>query len=794
MENDWLVIETEALHLRYKKDVGQFSENNLQINLHYGGVNTSWTPANKDTANLGGTIRTLDGVKGSIRLDPGLVSRNGWVLIDDSKTALFDRNMEIPQKSQAEWPWVVQRQMTEQQDWYFFGYGHNYRKALTDFVTVAGKIPIPPRYAFGTWWSRYWRYTDEEIRQLVREFGMYDVPLDVFVIDMDWHLTFDLRWGKRKLDQAGQMLGWTGYTWDRVLFADPQNLLDWLHQKGMMVPLNLHPASGIQPHEEAYPAMAKAMGVDPTTNKFIPFNIIDKRFATNYFNLTLRPLERQGTDFWWIDWQQWDTTGVRGLNPTWWLNYSFYTDMERQGRARPIILARWGGLGSHRHQIGFSGDVISDWTSLEFQPYFTSTAANVAFGFWSHDIGGHIPGTVDPELYTRWVQWGALSPILRTHTTKNPEAERRMWAYPPKYFEAMKEAFQLRYALLPYIYTAARTSYDSGISMCRPLYYGYPEIDEAYSSKGQYMFGNDFMVAPVASSMQPESLLTRKTIWIPPGTWTDWFSGEKITGPGVVERAFALNDIPMYVRAGAIIPMQSSEQKRSTGAIDPLILTFIPGLSGTTRVYEDEGNSSGYTAKDFAFTPVRAEWRESTLSIEIGPTEGNFFGMLAKREYKLQLKNTWPPRRVMLAGKAIHYSGDPSKVGWDFDGYILTTTITLPVTDIRKKLVVNITLPFPADSPLLDGVPGILRRLTTATGILNGLWTKDWSPDVMIEAAMTGTRLKLAASKGDYGAIESELRKLRTVLPTLPEAVRVLEGDSLIKNRALNHLSRIIRP
>ena len=200
----------------------------------------------------------------------------------------------------------------------------------------------------------------------------------------------------------------------------------------MKTSLNLHPASGIQPWEDHYPQMAKAMGIDPATQKYVPFDITDKKFAINYMNLIHHPLEKQGIDFWWLDWQQEHTTKMAGVTPTWWLNYVHFTDQQREGK-RPLLFHRWGGLGNHRYQIGFSGDTVSVWDSLAFQPWFTATAANVGYAYWSHDIGGHMPGAVEPELYTRWVQFGAFSPILRTHTTKNPETERRIWAYPEPY-------------------------------------------------------------------------------------------------------------------------------------------------------------------------------------------------------------------------------------------------------------------------------------------------------------------------------------------------------------------------
>ena len=317
-------------------------------------------------------------------------------------------------------------------DWYFFGYGHDYRKALGDYVRVAGRIPLPPRFAFGAWWSRYWAYSDQELDELVRGFRENDTPLDVLVIDMDWHISDEQLKAAGETDQSGQRLGWTGYTWNKTALSRPRSFLKNLHAEGLKTTLNLHPASGIQPWEQAYPAMARAMGIDPATKKYVPFDPTDKKWATNYLNLVLHPLEKQGIDFWWLDWQQQPDTKHARREPTWWLNYVHFTDQQREGK-RPLLFHRWGGLGNHRYQIGFSGDTISVWDSLAFQPWFTATAANVGYAYWSHDIGGHMPGAVDPELYTRWVQFGAFSPILRTHTTKNPDAERRIWAYPEPY-------------------------------------------------------------------------------------------------------------------------------------------------------------------------------------------------------------------------------------------------------------------------------------------------------------------------------------------------------------------------
>jgi alpha-glucosidase (family GH31 glycosyl hydrolase) len=517
------------------------------------------------------------------------------------------------------------------QDWYFFGHGHDYKQALGDYVKVAGRIPLPPRFAFGVWWSRYWAYSDQELDELVRGFRENDTPLDVLVIDMDWHINQEQLKAMGEKDQSGYGLGWSGYTWNKDLFPDPDAFLKKIDEEGLKTTMNLHPASGIQPWETAYPAMARAMGIDPATKKYIPFDIADKKFATNYMNLVLHPLEKQGIDFWWLDWQQQPfMTKLAGVGNTWWLNYVHFTDQQREGK-RPLLFHRWGGLGNHRYQIGFSGDTVSVWESLAFQPWFTATAANVGYAYWSHDIGGHMPGAVDPEIYTRWVQFGAFAPILRTHTTKNPDAERRIWAYPEPYSSVLRSAFQLREAMEPYLYTEARRTYDTGVAFLRPLYYDWPDDDAAYTSKNEYVFGDQLIAAPVTAAADKVTGLTAEQVWLPKGDWMEWPTGKHFSGPVSADRSFTIAQIPVYVKVGAIVPMQPPMLRTGEKPVDPLIVNVWPLASGSSSnysVYEDSGASVEYQSGVFARTPIKAAQTGDTLRVEIGPVQGSYPGML----------------------------------------------------------------------------------------------------------------------------------------------------------------------
>jgi alpha-glucosidase (family GH31 glycosyl hydrolase) len=750
--NQLLEIKTSAAQLSYSLPTdsdGKFTADNLTITFTLDAKQVTWHPGMPDTGNLLGTTRTLDGALGRKTkepIEPGLISRDGWTIVDDSTRPLFDSdNFNFTLGENSPWPWVQLRPAGDRQDWYFFGYGHDYKQALHDYVQVAGRIPLPPRFAFGAWWSRYWAYSDQELNDLVRSFRENDVPLDVLVIDMDWHLSRDQLEARHETDQSGHGLGWSGYTWNPLLFPDPEAFLKNLHDEGLKATLNLHPASGVQPWEAAYPAMAKAIGIDPATQKYVPFDITNKKFATNYMDLLHHPLEKQGIDFWWLDWQQEANTQIPGVNPTWWLNYVHFTDQQREGK-RPLLFHRWGGLGNHRYQIGFSGDTISVWESLAFQPWFTATAANVGYAYWSHDIGGHMPGAVEPELYTRWIQFGIYSPILRTHTTKNPDSERRIWAYPEPYSDIMRDAFHLRYALQPYLYTEGRRTYDTGVAFLRPLYYDWPEADEAYTYKDEYIFGQQMIVAPVTQPVDKESQLAQEQVWIPQGEWIEWPTGRHFNGPTTVERNFAINQIPVYLRSGAIVPMQPHMQYTGQKPVDPLIVNVFPmqnNQNSSYSVYGDASDSEDYKRGVYAWTDIDAKQSQDDLTVDIAPVRGQYPGMLHERSYEIRLPSDWPPESVTVNGANISFVQHSEKPGWHYDGNTLSTIITTPRYSVTQRVVIHIHRAQGAleSRPQLNGFAGAETRLRAAYDTLNAEWPFTWTPNPLIDAWQTGDRL-----------------------------------------------------
>lgn len=689
----WIEITTTKMKLRYKKNSGAFTAENLQISSAKKMTPSFiWKPGMKQQHNLKGTTRTLDGWDGDkcwgkdAELEDGLLAKDGWTWLDDSENFLFDGDT-------SNWDWVKVRKHAEgAQDWYFMAYGNDYKAALKDYTLFAGHVPLPPRYAFGYWWSRYWMYSDHELRALRQNFKNYNIPLDVLVVDMDWHYT----------DQGRG--SWTGWTWNKELFPDYRKFLkDLKADNGPRITINLHPAEGVRSYEEQYEAVARDNGVDPTTKQEIPWVSSNKSFIKSMFKNVLMPMNKAGIDFWWLDWQQdpFDKE-VNGLSNTWWLNYIFFSQMERERPTRPLIYHRWGGLGNHRYQVGFSGDTFISWASLDYQAYFNSTASNVLYGYWSHDIGGH-QGVdhIDPELYVRWMQFGAFSPVLRTHSTKIAGLTKEPWAFSNEVSDILRNIIRQRYNLAPYIYTMARKTYETGISLCRPMYYDYPEVQEAYDYRNQYMFGDDIMVAPATSPMKDG--YTEVKIWLPEGQWYEFASGMTLAGGQTVTRYFALDEYPIYMKAGAVLPMYTDKVMNLNGNDETIVLNVFPGeASSEFNVYEDNGDDKAYQ-NEFATTAISSVKSGSKLTVTIGQRKGTYKEMPAQRSYQVKVLASAIPQSVTVDGQ----EADFTYLNNEF-----AVLVDIPQKDCNKTKVVSIE--YPASEVNLNGLAGASKRIAKA--------------------------------------------------------------------------------
>ena len=616
-----LSIRTNRLHLTYSGE--EFTRDSLRIQVFaegctYGSV---WRYSDP-VKDLGGTARTLDEADGAVPLGHGVISREGFAILDDSRTLLLTEDGSIAPRE------------GERKDIYFFGYGREYIACLKDFYKLCGRPPMLPRFALGNWWSRYHKYTEETYMALMDRFQEERVPFSVAVIDMDWHLVdIDPKYGS----------GWTGYTWNREFFPDPERFLSRLHERGMHTTLNVHPADGVQAHEEMYPQMAQAMGVNAGSEEPVSFDIGNPKFLEAYFTILHHPHEKEGVDFWWIDWQQGTSSGVEGLDPLWMLNHYHFLDSGRNGK-RPMTFSRYAGPGSHRYPVGFSGDTAVTWDSLQFQPYFTANASNIGYGWWSHDIGGHMWGEKNDEMMARWCQLGVFSPINRLHSSCNIFNGKEPWRYGEETHRVMNQFLRLRHRLIPYLYTMNHRAWSECRALVEPMYYEAPMEEAAYHVPNEYHFGTELIVAPITSPRLRGINMGKTKAWLPQGLWVDFFTGLVYRGGREIELFRSLDTMPVFGKAGGIVPLSDCIFGREgTENPEKLTLRVFAGGSGSFTLYEDDGETQAYENGDCAETDIQWEWNGGGVScLRIAAARGNRSLLPVKRTFSLELMGCGP--------------------------------------------------------------------------------------------------------------------------------------------------------
>jgi alpha-glucosidase (family GH31 glycosyl hydrolase) len=712
-------IVTKRFHVVYNKK--KFSADGLKIHLK-GAVTGTWSYG-VEVSNLGGTTRTLDGANGRTNLDNGVLSRDGMALLDDTESMLFENN-----------GWIAPRNKGDRIDQYIFMYGRDYREAIRAYYAVSGSQPLLPRYAMGNWWSRYHAYDEKEYLELHDHFDNDDVPINVAVVDMDWHLVNNLPDG---------MGGWTGYTWNKDLFPDPDKFMKKLHDRGMKLTLNLHPADGFRYFEDQYAKVAKYLGIDPATKKTIEFDCTDKAFMDAYFDIVHHEHEERGVDFWWIDWQQGNTSKIPGVDPLWVLNHFHFLDSGR-GSQRPLIFSRFGGPGAQRYQIGFSGDAIITWDSLHFQPEFTATASNIGYGWWSNDIGGHTHGYKDDELYTRWVQLGCWSPILRLHSDNNPFNTREPWRFNSEACGIVEDTLRLRHRLIPYLYTMNAHSASHDEPLIQPMYWDYPEYDEAYSVPNQFRFGSELIAAPITQPRDTKTKLGSTKMWLPAGKYVDIFTGVVYNRKGELQVHRPLNMTPVLAPEGAIVPLDGAWRPKS-GSPNPetLEILVVVGADGSFILLEDdttgthvddggfsmielddEGTESSSDENNVKFISTPITYKQSTGVLKIGPADDKNDVVPKKREWKIRLLAYTPAHASSITclttapSKKHHAKSLSHKLSAETNG----TLITLPSVPTDNTIIIELGAKSSPQLDIVDHVPRIQDIIDKALIEMDQKW------------------------------------------------------------------------
>jgi len=673
------VIRTSRITLRWRRGTGL---DGVRVRI---GRRTIAPQPGPNPQPLGGWRRSLDLVDGPVPLHEGILSREGWYVLDESATALIDGDWFAPRPERE----------GDYQDLYLFAYGRDYARALRDLRALTGAAPLLPRKAFGVWYSKWWPYSAADWQALAERFRQERVPLDTISLDTDFKRVHDpagAAIASSVVGAPGGNYSWNGWDWNRGLYPDPTAFFAWARDAGLETGLNIHPSiSSSDPRfaetqERAGGGLraddgCRVVQADPNGQCMV-FDWTDRRQTDAYFALH-DPFEAQGAGFWWLDWC---CDGTRaeapGLTADTWINRLYAQRQHARGSRWPAF-SRIGGsyqagfaasggngaLAEHRWSIQFTGDTCGSWPLLAFASEFTAAAASIGMPYVSHDIGTFhavspsgvcdaqasplltpYQNELPPDMYVRWVQLGTFQPLDRLHSH---HGRRLPWEYPAREGAIAADFLRLREALIPYLYSLAREARDTGMTMVRPLYVGWPARAEAYEHPSQFTLGRDLLAAPVAEPGDNAKV----EVWFPPGVWVDWFTGERHRGPATKELTVPLERMPVFARAGSVIALQPPVLTTAPRAPRSLILVAHRG-NGRASVYDDAGDGLAYERGASGRMRIVQRVRGRRTALTIGRLTGRFAGKPRRRSYEIRLVGVRRPRAVTVAGRRARFSYD----------------------------------------------------------------------------------------------------------------------------------------
>ena len=508
---------------------------------------------------------------------------------------------------------------------YVVFYGPSADSVITTYRNLSGNVPMLPRWAFGFWQCRE-RYTSgKHLVETVKEFRKRNIPIDVIV--QDWQY-----WGKN---------GWGVPMFDDINYSNPAGFIKEIHD------LNAHFNISIWSN----PDMNSAIGKEYVSKKlYIPnskwldyFNPLTRK---SYWNTLENNLFSYGVDSWWMDATEPENDALHrtktylGLGDFYRLTYPLFVSQavyegqrETTSGKRVCILTRSAFLGQQKYgMINWSGDIGGTWDSYKRQIVAGLNYTIIGLPYWTTDIGGFFrPGQSQytdekyRELLTRWFQWGALNPIFRIHGF---QTETEPWKYGQQVEDNMRKMLELRYRLLPYIYSEAWQITKNGSTIMRPLVMDFNGDTSALNQSYEYMFGKALLTAPVT-----EPNVKEWNVYLPKSAdWYDFWTGKNFKGGQKIKTDAQLDKIPLFVKAGSIIPMGPFIQY-STEKNDPIEIRIYPGANCEFTLYEDENDNYNYENGLYSTTEFR--WNNAANTLTIGKRRGDFHGMLKTRTFRV---------------------------------------------------------------------------------------------------------------------------------------------------------------
>ncbi|MBW4420542.1 MAG: glycoside hydrolase family 31 protein [Myxacorys californica WJT36-NPBG1] len=589
-------------------------------------IKTNWTVDALDYSSISDEM--YQAIPFFITLRPGLVY---GIFLNSTHWSRFDLG--------ATTPGVLQMQAHGTELDYYIIHGSTPADILNTYTELTGRMPLPPKWALGYHQCR-WSYESEDVvRQLAHEFRSRQIPCDVIHLDIDY------------------MRGYRVFTWSPKRFPDPAKLIGDLKQDGFQTVTIVDPGVKYEPdgeYEVYHEGLEKDCFVRNADGSLVYGYVWPDKSVFPDF---LRPEVRQ----WWGDWQRTLTdVGVAGIwndmnEPT--LDERPFGDngdkvpfpldapqgpMDEGGthaethnlygynmarsaaegleRLRPnqrsFVLTRSGFAGIQRWSSVWMGDNQSLWEHLEISIPMLCNMGLSGVGFVGADIGG-FAGNATAELFARWMQVGLLYPFMRGHSALL-SAQHEPWVFGERTEQICREYIELRYKLLPYLYSFFWQASTTGAPILRPLLYDYPNDPKTYELHDQVLLGSDIMAAPV---YRPG--VEYRAVYLPEGTWYDWWTGERYNGNSHILAHAPLERMPMYIRSGAIVPMQPVMQYVDQHPVDQLRVRIWQG-DGEFTLYEDDGTSYEYQSGAWATTTFRVQQQNDATLVEVEARQGNW--------------------------------------------------------------------------------------------------------------------------------------------------------------------------
>lgn len=515
---------------------------------------------------------------------------------------------------------------------YYVVYGKTPDKIIAGYRTLTGDAPLFGKWAYGFWQCRERYHNQKELLENARQYRELHIPVDNIV--QDWNYWPDQTWGPQ---------------WDHNRYPNPRAMTDSLDNMHFHLMVSVWPRIDNPVLEKRYDLASHK--IDTTSDNLDLWN---PKVRTNYYRMINDSMFAQGVDAIWLDGTEPENHAPHAqtylgsfdhyaltypLEVTKSLYEGHRSDYPDQ---RVFNLTRSAFAGMQRYGAAYwTGDISATWEQFREQIPGGLNYSMAGLPYWTTDIGGFFRDktSLNPkydnqytnpeykELLTRWFEFGAFCPLFRIHGYKS---NTEVWRYGKAFEQTARKYLDLRYQLMPYIYTmASKITFDGDIMM-KPLAFAYPHDQNTWDTGSQYLFGSSIMVAPVTDYKSRS-----RSVYIPQGSWYNFWTGEKITGPKRMKAEAPLDEIPLFVKAGSIIPVGPKVQYAVQPSDKAIRLFIYPGADGAFQLYNDDGETYQYEQGRYSKIPMN--WNEQTKQLTIGKREGSFEGMKKARKFDIVL-------------------------------------------------------------------------------------------------------------------------------------------------------------